>query len=32
MGASARWITLLVRDALQGHFKRVRDHDHRDCR
>ena len=32
MDASARWITLLVRDALQGHFQRTRGHDHRDCR
>jgi hypothetical protein len=32
MDASARWITPLVRDALKGHFKRVRGHDHRDCR
>ena len=32
MDASARWITLLVRDALKGHFKRVRHDDPRDCR
>jgi hypothetical protein len=32
MDASARWIALLVRDALRGHFKRVRHHDPRDCR
>ena len=32
MDASARWITLLVRDALKGRFKRVRHDDPRDCR
>jgi hypothetical protein len=32
MDASARWITLLVRDALKGHFKRVRHDDPRNCR
>jgi hypothetical protein len=31
MDASARWITQLVRNALRGRFKRVRD-DHHDCR
>jgi hypothetical protein len=31
MDASARWITLLVRDALKGHFNRVRHGDPRDC-
>jgi hypothetical protein len=32
MDATARWIRQLVRDALKGRFKRVSDHDHRDCR
>ncbi len=32
MDASTRWITLLVRDALKGRFKRVRHDDPRDCR
>jgi hypothetical protein len=32
MDATARWIPLVVRDALKGRFKRTRGHDHRDCR
>ena len=32
MDATARWIRQLVRDALEGRFKRTRGHDHRDCR
>jgi hypothetical protein len=32
MDATARWIPLLVRDALKGRFERVRNHDHRECR
>jgi hypothetical protein len=32
MDASARWIRQLVRDALEGRFKRARGHDHSDCR
>jgi hypothetical protein len=32
MDASARWIRPLVRDALEGRFRRTRGHDHRDCR
>jgi hypothetical protein len=31
MEATARWIPLLVRDALEGHFKPVRGHDPRHC-
>ncbi len=31
MDASARWITQLVRDALRGHFKRIRHGDPPDC-
>jgi hypothetical protein len=30
--ASARWITQLVHGALEGRFRRARDHDHRDGR
>jgi len=32
MDATARWIRPLVRDALEGRFKKIRKHDPRDCK